>query len=97
MHGTGTPLGDPIEMGAASAVFKGTQAGAPMALMASKSWSGHAEPAAGLVAFAHAQAALGSQIQLPLLHLRFDTTDTSASISLRALVLRIEALIWAHK
>lgn len=68
MHGTGTPLGDPIEMGAASAVFGGRST--PLVLMASKSWSGHAEPVAGLVAFAHAQAALSSGLQLPILHLR---------------------------
>ena len=27
MHGTGTPLGDPIEIGAASAVLQGAQLG----------------------------------------------------------------------
>jgi acyl transferase domain-containing protein len=67
MHGTGT-LGDPIEAGAAAAVL--FESSRPVALMASKTWSGHAEPAAGMVALAHAQAALrGSQL-LPLLHLR---------------------------
>lgn len=45
MHGTGTPLGDPIEIGAALAVLRG--AAHPVALTAAKSHVGHAEPAAG--------------------------------------------------
>ncbi len=51
MHGTGTPLGDPIEVGAAAAVLLQTQpassSAAPLLLSASKSWMGHAEPASG--------------------------------------------------
>ena len=63
MHGTGTPLGDPIEVGAACAVFfppvpasfSGREAAAnddrapppPLVLESSKAWAGHAEPAAG--------------------------------------------------
>jgi len=71
MHGTGTPLGDPIEVGAAAAVLIGSsrQAGAPLALMASKSWIGHAEPAAGVVGLTHAQLAAVLAVQLPVLHL----------------------------
>ena len=47
MHGTGTPLGDPIEVGAVLAVVRGR--GQPVALSAAKSHVGHAEPAAGAV------------------------------------------------
>jgi acyl transferase domain-containing protein len=55
MHGTGTPLGDPIEVGAAAAVFfpagtparAGRRGGAALQLTALKSHMGHAEPAAG--------------------------------------------------
>jgi hypothetical protein len=43
---------------------------APLALMASKSWSGHGEPAAGLVALLHASSALGAATRHPILHLR---------------------------
>ena len=38
--------------------------------MASKTWNGHAEPAAGLVATLHAVEALHHRAMLPLLHLR---------------------------
>jgi acyl transferase domain-containing protein len=51
LHGTGTPLGDPIEIGAASAVLRaalplgssptGGPSG-PLLLMTSKTWVGHA-------------------------------------------------------
>ena len=57
MHGTGTPLGDPIEVGAATAVYKagsGTNEDmvSPKFLAAGKTSFGHQEPAAGgLVGF----------------------------------------------
>ncbi len=55
----GTPLGDPIEVGAANAVLLEGQGSrrTPLALLASKSWLGHAEPAAGMVGIAHAALA----------------------------------------
>ena len=46
MHGTGTPLGDPIEVGAAAAIF-GSGRQTPLCLGAAKSVLGHTEPAAG--------------------------------------------------
>ena len=76
----GTPLGDPIEVGAAGAVLvegalkQGARAGAlprpPLALMASKSWVGHGEPVAGLAGLAHAALALGAAGVLGNTHLR---------------------------
>lgn len=77
MHGTGTPLGDPIEAGAATAVLlpspftaTATATAMPLALLSSKSWYGHAEPAAGGVALGHAFLAISQHIVPPISHLR---------------------------
>ncbi|GAB4814934.1 hypothetical protein N2152v2_001980 [Parachlorella kessleri] len=45
IHGTGTPLGDPIELGALAQVFQSTDA---ITLVSNKSCFGHTEGAAGL-------------------------------------------------
>ncbi len=47
LHGTGTPLGDPIEVSAAMAVLSGSST--HLRLTAAKSRVGHAEPAAGAI------------------------------------------------
>jgi len=67
MHGTGTPLGDPIEVGALAAVLAGGARG--VALAAGKSSVGHTEPAAGLVGAAHAISSLQKRLVQPILHL----------------------------
>jgi len=48
-HGTGTPLGDPIEFGAALAALERSKVAAPVTFQASKSAVGHTETAAGIV------------------------------------------------
>ena len=52
LHGTGTPLGDPIEVGAGHAVLienaEGDRRISPM-LSGIKTFTGHTEPAAGVV------------------------------------------------
>ena len=68
MHGTGTPLGDPIEIGAASAVLGAGNRS--LQLSAAKSILGHAEPAAGTVGIAHAVSILTSQHTSMLPHVR---------------------------
>ena len=47
MHGTGTPLGDPIEIGAIAGVYLGAGEAQCITLASTKSQLGHAEPAAG--------------------------------------------------
>ena len=72
MHGTGTPLGDPIEMGGVAAVLlpKDRPSDAPLLLVAHKSSAGHAEAAAGLVGLACATLALEKTSVPSILHLR---------------------------
>ena len=53
MHGTGTPLGDPIELGAALAVVGPSGRQQPTGLSAMKSILGHCEPAAGAASMWH--------------------------------------------
>lgn len=74
LHGTGTPLGDPIEVGALAAVLAASRgssgaAGQPVVLAAGKTSMGHTEPAAGLVGAAHAAQALAGSLVQPILHL----------------------------
>ena len=60
LHGTGTPLGDPIELGAAQAVLMGNSPRQqPIQIAAAKSWIGHTEAASGVMGLL--QAALGLQ------------------------------------
>lgn len=75
----GTALGDPVEVNAAAqALLAASDSNPasnpnrrqPLALLASKSWHGHAEPDAGLVALAHAASAAAASLRLPVLHLR---------------------------
>lgn len=70
----GTQLGDPVEMGAASAVLlpiaHDAQQHSALTLAAGKSSIGHTEPAAGMAGVLHALQALQSQSVAPILHFR---------------------------
>lgn len=72
MHGTGTALGDPIEVNAALSVLMARRAGSdgPLTLAASKAAAGHAEPAAGAVGLAAAVMAAEARGAPALPHLR---------------------------
>lgn len=69
LHGTGTSLGDPIEVGALAAVMVAAPRKQPLALMAGKSLIGHSEPAAGVMGLAHAHLSVALSASLPILHL----------------------------
>ena len=69
----GTPLGDPIEIGASTAVLAANSSSHEahcLTIGASKSWVGHSEPAAGVVSMAHLCLAFAHQAALPVMHLR---------------------------
>lgn len=71
LHGTGTTLGDPIEIGATNAVFFRGQSGRnPLAVEASKSWIGHSEAASGVMGVLHSITGLGHSVTKKLYHLQ---------------------------
>ncbi|MGI9385439.1 MAG: SDR family NAD(P)-dependent oxidoreductase [Methyloligellaceae bacterium] len=72
-HGTGTPLGDPIEAAAIGRVFGGPQRHAPLILGSVKPNIGHLEPAAGIAGLIKTTLSLHRRRILPSAH--FDTPN----------------------
>lgn len=69
-HGTGTPLGDPIELGALESVNVGRQRSLPLVIAAVKSNVGHLEGAAGATGLVKTAAVLSRGLAAGGLHLR---------------------------
>ncbi len=69
-HGTGTPLGDPIEVEALRAVFHRRGEGPPCALGSVKSNMGHLDTAAGIASLLKAILAVERGMIPPSLHFR---------------------------
>ncbi|WP_338866153.1 type I polyketide synthase [Myxococcus stipitatus] len=70
-HGTGTSLGDPIEMEAIKTVYgQGRTAQRPLVVSAAKTNIGHLEAAAGIAGVIKAVLSLRHQTVPPLLHLQ---------------------------
>jgi acyl transferase domain-containing protein len=67
-HGTGTALGDPIEVGGLRSVMSTSQR--PLALRSTKSNMGHLEGAAGIAGFITCILLLVPPCAAPTLHLR---------------------------
>ena len=73
LHGTGTALGDPIEVGAVCQVVLAQGTGrreAALTLQAGKSSMGHTEPAAGVAGVLMLVHSLGQARALPVMHLQ---------------------------
>ena len=68
-HGTGTPVGDPIETAAIGAVY-GKGRSKPLPISSIKANLGHMEPASGMAGFVKTVLALKNQSLPPTLHLR---------------------------
>lgn len=68
-HGTGTPVGDPIEAAAIGAVY-GQRRSQPLPISSVKANLGHMEPASGMAGFVKAVLALKNQSLPPTLHLQ---------------------------
>jgi len=82
MHGTGTSLGDPIEVGAATAVLcpasKGGNFRDTLVLEAAKSRIGHCETGAGIIGITTAISRAGAVVVSPLRHLRTPNPHVNA-------------------
>jgi hypothetical protein len=78
--------GDPIEVGAAAAVYGRSKAQAgsslPIAMITSKVTLGHAEPAAGVVGVLHTLRAIQQAALPPLIHLRSLNPFVSGALAL---------------
>ena len=73
LHGTGTALGDPIEVGALGSVLEaplGHKHRSPVAIDACKPRTGHAEAASGLISLLQASKNVTDLSSTPILHLR---------------------------
>ena len=83
MHGTGTPLGDPIEMGAAAAVLvDGSRRAVPLAASTAKAWIGHTEAAAGAIGMTHASVALSHRLTHGIMHLSMVNSHVAAILDM---------------
>ena len=71
MHGTGTPLGDPIEVGALHATLMQSRStdGLGLTLASGKTCVGHTEPGAGAAGLIHLMDAMRDARAAPILHL----------------------------
>ncbi len=89
VHGTGTPLGDPIEVGAlgqagssmGSSSTSGFSSPQPVVLASVKSCYGHTEGAAGLTGLLLATMAATQQRSTPVMHLRSTNPYVEAALA----------------
>ncbi|MCU1323501.1 MAG: putative linear pentadecapeptide gramicidin synthetase LgrB [Acidobacteriaceae bacterium] len=78
-HGTGTPLGDPIEIAALSEVFSGTNRKEKCAIGSVKTNIGHLDAAAGVAGFIKAVLTLQNQAFPATLHYQSPNPETQLS------------------
>ena len=80
MHGTGTSLGDPIEMGGLLGVLGGSEGSRTLVLGALKSSIGHAECAAGAAGLMHAASTLCNKLVIGVMYLQYVNPHVSSAI-----------------
>ena len=91
-HGTGTPLGDPIELDSLSKVFSDRGSSDPLVLGSVKTNLGHLEAAAGVAGFIKAVLAIRNGY-IPQ-HLNFHQLTTHASAAASRLNIASEGIEW---
>ena len=93
-HGTGTALGDPIEVSALSRVFRGTPSGDQCALGAVKSNLGHLESAAGIAGLIKAVLAVHHGEIPPTLH--FEAENPMINLGSSPFFVNTELCAWPN-
>jgi phthiocerol/phenolphthiocerol synthesis type-I polyketide synthase B len=91
-HGTGTALGDPIELDALSGVFSDRDGSAPLVLGSVKTNVGHMESAAGVGGFI--KTALSLYHGYIPKHLNFERLTPHAGVGAASFTIASEALEW---
>ena len=92
-HGTGTSLGDPIEMHAIAAIYgKGRPSDRPLIVGSIKTNIGHAESAAGVAGLIRVVLGLQQKEVAPLLH--FHTLNPHVAVDGFPLVIPTERMAW---
>ena len=95
-HGTGTPVGDPIEINAAAEVYgQGRTSEAPLLIGSVKTNIGHLEPAAGVAGVI--KAALALQFGYIPKHLNFEVPSSEIDWDLLPVKVVNEAIHWPEK
>lgn len=84
VHGTGTALGDPIELGAVSEAVPAAAAARPLSLVSNKACYGHTEGTAGLTGLLLAASTLRHAALAPIMHLREVNPHVAATLNSRA-------------
>ena len=97
LHGTGTVLGDPIEIGAAFSAFSSSQSlASSLVAGATKTTMGHSEPASGMVSILAASASLQCSYTASVAHLRAVNHHVAAVVVRGALVVTVPRQVQSH-
>uniref|UniRef100_UPI002277C35C type I polyketide synthase n=1 Tax=Streptomyces sp. NRRL F-5123 TaxID=1463856 RepID=UPI002277C35C len=88
LHGTGTPVGDPVEAAALGAALGGRPAGAPLRVGSAKTNLGHLEAAAGIAGLLKTVLSIRHRRLPPSLHF----TAPNPAIPLEELGLRVQTV-----
>jgi phthiocerol/phenolphthiocerol synthesis type-I polyketide synthase D len=91
-HGTGTALGDPIELGALSEIFSERNGAAPLVLGSVKTNLGHLESAAGIAGFI--KTVLSVQHGYIPQHLHFERLTPHASAGASRFTIAAQGMAW---
>ena len=91
-HGTGTELGDPIELDALSQVFGERDGAAPLVLGSVKTNLGHLESAAGVAGFIKTVLSVGHG-HIPA-HLNFNALTPHASVGASRFIIAAQPMQW---